>query len=248
MTEAEEARIDALAKALRLLDFAADEGFHYDAGDGQVLDAADVCTDLCEEYGIEPEPGWWRIIPALSRPVQQTQVAGEAEVTRADRDALIALHHHKVAPIIADHLEISLERSRTDGGGWVTTGHESCAVIDAARSVIAYCLALPAALTPQVAGEADRSTQLEEVAAAADAVFPIIIEMFEAFPYAEKSGDDEKVTRLRQALRALAALSPDHGMGDGQVGASLRATCSRPSDQAPLGLDAPRVDQAQGGR
>ena len=55
-------RADALAQALCLLDTFAGEGLAHTYGNGQVLDAADVCTELAEAYGIECEPGWWRTV------------------------------------------------------------------------------------------------------------------------------------------------------------------------------------------
>lgn len=55
-------RADALAQALCLLDTFAGEGLTHTYGNGQVLDAADVCTELAEAYGIQCEPGWWRTV------------------------------------------------------------------------------------------------------------------------------------------------------------------------------------------
>lgn len=54
---------------------------------------------------------------------------------------------------------------------------------------------------------AERSAALEEAAretvAAWPAVLRIIREYDESFPYAEKEGDDEAVTRMRRAIEAL---------------------------------------------
>ena len=55
-------RADALAQALCLLDTFAGEGLAHTYGNGQALDAADVCTELAEAYGIECDPGWWRTV------------------------------------------------------------------------------------------------------------------------------------------------------------------------------------------
>lgn len=55
-------RESALAKALCLLDTFAGEGFAHTYGNGQTLDAADVCAELTAAFGVPCEPGWWRTI------------------------------------------------------------------------------------------------------------------------------------------------------------------------------------------
>ncbi len=61
-TEDEVGKSDALAKALCLLDTFAGEGLGHVYGNGQSLDADDVCAELAAAFGIECEPGWYRTV------------------------------------------------------------------------------------------------------------------------------------------------------------------------------------------
>ncbi len=61
-TEDEVGKSDALAKALCLLDTFAGEGLGHVYGNGQSLDADDVCVELAAAFGIECEPGWYRTV------------------------------------------------------------------------------------------------------------------------------------------------------------------------------------------
>lgn len=59
-------KVDALAKALCLLDTFAGEGLGHTYGNGQTLDADDVCAELAAAFGIECEPGWYRTVAAIA--------------------------------------------------------------------------------------------------------------------------------------------------------------------------------------
>ncbi|QPQ55557.1 hypothetical protein IC614_02850 [Allosphingosinicella flava] len=71
---------------------------------------------------------------------------------------------HGIACIIADALEIKLDRHRTENGGWVTSGPESCGIVDAAR-MIQYRFLRPSPITSEVVEKARiRAEAFEEAA------------------------------------------------------------------------------------
>lgn len=71
-------RSDALAQALCLLDSFAGEGLLHTYGNGQTIDAADACNELAAAFGIDCEPGWYRMIAAAF-----TQEAGWMPIEQA---------------------------------------------------------------------------------------------------------------------------------------------------------------------
>lgn len=58
-------RNDALATAFALLDSFAGDGLANVFGNGQELDAAEVCVELTAAFGMEAEPGWERRVAAI---------------------------------------------------------------------------------------------------------------------------------------------------------------------------------------
>ncbi|WP_125998169.1 hypothetical protein [Sphingobium yanoikuyae] len=73
-------RVEALSKALSLLDTFAGDGIGHTFGNGQTIDADDTVIELAAAFGIEPEPGWWRIVAGeVAQRLGQEFDAGEGE-------------------------------------------------------------------------------------------------------------------------------------------------------------------------
>lgn len=88
-------RVEALSKALSLLDTFAGDGIGHTFGNGQTIDADDTVLELVAAFGIEPEPGWWRIVAGeVAQRLGQEFDAGEglaALLTKAIGDITVAL-------------------------------------------------------------------------------------------------------------------------------------------------------------
>ena len=83
---ADEARADALAKALCLLDSFAGEGLCHVYGNGQTLDADMVCAELAEAFGVQDDADWWRQVPRLAfAAATPAPVVGDGECDCAAR-------------------------------------------------------------------------------------------------------------------------------------------------------------------
>lgn len=58
--------------------------------------------------------------------------------------------------------------------------------------------------------EPDWKSSAARLASAAEQALPIIIAMFEAFPYAEQDDDDEVMQELKDAAKAFRDLEKEH--------------------------------------
>ena len=76
---------DALEQALFLLDTFAGEGVGHIYGNGQELDASDVCTELADAFDLQCEPGWHRVLAA-----RLTATPSPSTDTLERREAMIA--------------------------------------------------------------------------------------------------------------------------------------------------------------
>ena len=76
-------KVDALAKALCLLDSFAGDGLGHVYGNGQTLDADDVCLELAQAFDLEFDAGWWRTV------AERALIGAPFPNSRKSRDAFI---------------------------------------------------------------------------------------------------------------------------------------------------------------